>query len=157
MTRRVEVGAHLRELKETLPPRGGSVSTLISTYPPTLREPSPLLRTGVPRDPREPVPARPDLQLTEGTARWCGHCAAPWLAHYENFGLRCAACGYATQPLSAESGRGIDVVLPKLSTDRLRTVCGDALMKVWAQHAALANRPSQPVRRYLGDPPRSWQ
>ncbi len=140
MTRRLEVGTHFRELK--------------ATHPLAPREVLPLHRTGVARDPRDPVPPRPELQLCDGTARWCGHCFERRIAHYENFALRCGACGYATSPLNADDMRElIQVVLEELSVDEIKSMAEGALLKVWAQRTALANTSGQLAIREDRDTP----
>ncbi len=115
-------------------------------YPLATREVLPLRRTS-PRDPRDPVPPRPQLQLAEGVARWCGHCFERRIAHYENFALRCGACGFATSPLNADDMRElIAVVIKDFSVDELKSGLEAALLKVWAQRVALADRPDQVIR-----------
>ena len=131
-----------------------SVTTTRPTHPLATREDLPLRGPGIPRDPRDPVPPRPELQLAEGTARWCGHCSQRRIARYENFALRCGACGYATQPLNADDMRElIQVVIKDFSTDELKSGLEGALLKIWAQRTARANDPDQRALPHVSDEP----
>ncbi len=111
--------------------------------------------TGIARDPSDRVPPRPDVTLADAVVRWCGYCDAMRLSHYENLGVRCAACGCATQKVTTEiKNIMIDEMIDHLTPDEARELCRLALKRLWTEPGA-APKPdrsliAEQVQRLLG-------